>query len=29
MTFMAKRTKPKITSETPIGKDVDLKRENV
>lgn len=26
---MAKRTKPKITSETPIGGDVDLRRDDV
>ena len=26
---MAKRSKPKITSETPIGDDVDLRREDV
>ena len=26
---MSKRTKPKITSERPIGKDVDLQREDV
>jgi predicted HicB family RNase H-like nuclease len=29
MTVMSKRTKPKITSERPIGKDVDLQREDV
>jgi predicted HicB family RNase H-like nuclease len=29
MTVMAKRTKPKITSKTPIGKDVDLRHEDV
>lgn len=26
---MAKRTKPKITSETPTGRDVDLQREDL
>lgn len=26
---MAKRTKPKITNETPIGRDVDLQREDI
>lgn len=26
---MAKRTKPKITSDTPIGEDVDLRRDDV
>lgn len=26
---MAKRAKPKITSETPIGEDVDLQRDDV
>jgi predicted HicB family RNase H-like nuclease len=29
MTVMSKRTKPKITSERPIGKDVDLQGEDV
>jgi predicted HicB family RNase H-like nuclease len=29
MTAMAKRTKPKITSDTPIGEDVDLRRDDV